>query len=75
MKIIRKMGCTLWEPLWTNRWLFTDGNRQEEFSPNAGRELRVALCNLVFNFYQLNSNMTYVESLLDVEFDLIQPHL
>ncbi|KZV66291.1 hypothetical protein PENSPDRAFT_755782 [Peniophora sp. CONT] len=53
MRIIRKMGCTLWKPLWENRWLFTDGNRQEEFSPDAGKELRVALCNLVLNFYRL----------------------
>lgn len=53
MKIVREVGCTIWEPLWDNRWLFTDGNRQEEFSPNTGKELRVALCNIVFNFFQL----------------------
>ncbi|KZV66292.1 hypothetical protein PENSPDRAFT_95096 [Peniophora sp. CONT] len=52
MNMIRKMGCTLWEPLWTNRWVFMDGNRQEEFWPGTGEELRLALSNLVFNYYR-----------------------
>ncbi|KZV66298.1 hypothetical protein PENSPDRAFT_95170 [Peniophora sp. CONT] len=52
-KLLRRGGCAIWGSLWENRWLFEDGNRQEEFSPEAGKGLRFALCNSIFEFFRI----------------------